>query len=129
MICKCPNCNGAVEYNPSDEKLTCPYCGDAFQVQDVIKEQEEETMSQEMMSLNIYACTSCGAEISVNSTEVSTYCAYCGQPTIVFSRVSEERKPKYILPFKVTKEQAVQKIRSKMRLGFFVPSEIKNFKV
>jgi len=129
MICKCPNCNGAVEYNPSDEKLTCPYCGDAFQVQDVVKEQEEETMSQEMMSLNIYACTSCGAEISVNSTEVSTYCAYCGQPTIIFSRVSKERKPKYIIPFKVTKEQAVQKIRSKMRLGFFVPSEIKNFKV
>ncbi len=124
MICKCPNCSGAVEYNPSDEKLTCPYCGDAFQVQDVVKEQDKETMS-----LSIYACTSCGAEISVNKTEVSTYCAYCGQPTIVFSRVSEERRPKFIIPFKITKEQAVQKIRNKLKWGLFVPNEIKNFKV
>ena len=124
MICKCPNCSGAVEYNPADEKMACPYCGDEFQIQDVLKEQQEETISYQ-----VYACTSCGAEISVNKTEVSTYCAYCGQPTIVFSRVSEDRKPGFIIPFKITKEQAVEKLRSKMRFGFFIPKEIKNFEV
>ncbi len=124
MICKCPNCSGAVEYNPADEKMACPYCGDEFQIQDVLKEQKEETISYQ-----VYACTSCGAEISVNKTEVSTYCAYCGQPTIVFSRVSKDRRPRFIIPFKITREQAVEKLRQKMRLGFFIPREIQNFQI
>lgn len=63
----------------------------------------------------------------VGDSEVSTYCAYCGQPTIVYNRVDKTQKPKYILPFKNTKEEAENAIRQKFNNGLFVPSKIKRF--
>ena len=146
MIYKCPNCNGALEYNPITDEMECAHCGGGFTMQemeqgkqkaydyvteidasvatcekDMVSESSLETDeeeysfydSKERMRFKIYTCTSCGAELAVSDTEVSTYCAYCGQPTIVYSRVSEELKPDYIIPFKITREQAIEQIRKK----------------
>ncbi len=87
-------------------------------------ENESDTMQ-----CNVYICTSCGAELSVNGVETSTFCAYCGQPTIVFSRVSQELKPALIIPFRVRKDQAVAAIRNRFNQGAFIPKEVKNFEV
>ena len=88
---------------------------------DLGNNSEEDTME-----CNIYTCSSCGAEIMVNNLEVSTFCAYCGQPTLIFSRIENAKKPKYILPFSVTKERAIALVKEKFDTGFFVPDEIKN---
>lgn len=173
MICKCPKCDGALEYMPASDKMECPFCGSSFTVQEVtagqkkqdnvikmeapsasaatqfrpverndanmqgqaqVRQQEDQQgamggQPESTMTCNIYTCTSCGGELSVNGVEASTFCAYCGQPTIVFSRVSQEMMPKFILPFRIQKDQAVGAIREKLRKGIFVPNEIKNFEV
>ncbi len=142
MICKCPKCNAALEYQPGVNKMACMYCGSEFEIKEVMKEQAQheklqtiakpqENIPNEMLQMDgdVYTCTSCGAELFVNAVEASTFCAYCGQPTIVYSRSSKEKMPDYILPFRITKEQAVEKIREKLRKGFFVPKEIKEFEI
>ncbi len=143
MICKCPSCNGALEYNPSHAKMECPYCGNTFAPKAVMQAPSRVQMqakepqivyktsddAQETMECKVYTCTSCGGELMVNDVEVSTFCAYCGQPTVVFNRVSKELKPKYILPFTVPKEEAVRIIRNKFQSGYMVPNDIKNFEV
>lgn len=80
------------------------------------------------MECNIYTCTSCGAEIVVNDLEVSTFCIYCGQPTVVFARIATMKKPRYIIPFSVTREKAISLIKENFDKGFFVPDDIKNVK-
>ena len=169
MICKCPKCDGALEYNPAYDKMECPYCGSTFSTHEAMAHQrlkdnavkmapmsevaqggmnadgsqittettagaQEATQTanvngQNTMECNIYTCTACGAELAVNGVEASTFCAYCGQPTIVFSRVSQELMPKWILPFRIQKDQAVNGIRERLNKGLFVPKEIKNFEV
>lgn len=171
MICKCPKCDGALEYNPAYDKMECPYCGSTFSTHEVMAHQRLQDnavkmtapsatignvsgvegmdsqmqsqmssadagmqamsgdVTQQTMECNIYTCTACGAELAVNGVEASTFCAYCGQPTIVFSRVSQELMPKWILPFRIQKDQAVNGIRERLNKGFFVPKEIKNFEV
>ncbi|MBE5885974.1 MAG: hypothetical protein E7284_06160 [Lachnospiraceae bacterium] len=146
MIYKCPNCNGALEYDPVTDKLLCSFCGNGYSIQEVegqtfraqesiseIKEEinieEEYGAESETMECQIYTCTSCGAQLMVKDAEVSTFCAYCGQPTIVFSRVSKELQPDYIIPFKFGKEQAIAGIRQHLKKGFLVPKAIKNFEV
>lgn len=89
----------------------------------------EELDTDEMMECNIYNCTACGAELMINDVESSTYCAYCSQPTVVFNRVAMHKRPKLIIPFKVSKNQALSIIRNRLNKGAFVPQEIKNFKV
>lgn len=106
---------------------TNPYAQQAEPEQ--VSTQTTDANGQTTMECNIYTCTACGAELAVNGVEASTFCAYCGQPTIVFSRVSKELMPKWVLPFRIQKDQAVNGIREKLNKGIFVPREIKNFEV
>ena len=202
MICKCPQCNGALEYNPISDMMECPFCGTSYDMMQIMAVQNMQdhrngniyqptTMTaenpgsantyqatnsnvygggwesnpyaqrmedpneglhtldrpdeiakevenklhdvavetSETMEGNVYTCTSCGAELFINGVETATYCAYCGQPTVVFSRVSEELRPERIIPFSIQKEQAVAVIRERLSHGFFVPKKIKNFEV
>lgn len=79
----------------------------------------------EYMEMSVYRCTSCGAQLMVNANEASTFCSFCGQPTVVFDRVSNEKKPNYVLPFKVTSTGAINLIKEKFKKGIFVPKEIR----
>ncbi len=83
----------------------------------------------ETMECSIYTCTACGAEIMVNDIEVSTFCSYCGQPTLIFSRVVNAKKPRYIIPFSVTKERAAALIKETFANGELVPDDVKNIKM
>lgn len=133
MKVNCPSCMAALIYNATSGKMECKFCGCFFDLEDVAEQEEKEETkaaeNAETMECNIYACTACGAELSVNAVEASTFCAYCGQPTIVFSRVSQELKPKWIIPFKVRKDEAVEAIRARFRQGIFIPKEVKSFEV
>lgn len=89
----------------------------------------ETDAEDDTMECNIYTCTSCGAEVAINNVEASTFCSFCGQPTVVFNRVASQKKPKYIIPFSVTKDRAISLIRERLNKGFYVPDDIKNFEI
>lgn len=131
MICRCPECNGALEYNPSMQNLTCKFCGNFFRPDNVNKESKNDGATgeldskKEVMECKIYTCTSCAGELVVNDIELSTFCPYCGQPTIVFDRVSKEEKPKYIIPFSISKEEAIENIRLKLKYSHMCPKQVK----
>ena len=125
MICKCQNCSAALFYKPTSGMLECDACGAAFWP----SQFEEPDTSESEMEVDYYSCTSCGAELAVNGVETSTFCSYCGQPTVVFDRVSSAKRPEFIIPFSVSKERAVELIRGHIEEGAFVPKEIKNFEV
>ena len=151
MIYKCPNCNGALEYDPASDKMHCAHCGNDYFMWELDEDsveyhQELPTQSEieeekkldftkertiydepEFIECKVYTCSTCGAELSVSDKEVSTYCAYCGQPTIVYNRVDKTQKPKYIIPFKITKEEAETAIREKLKKGFFISKAVKKF--
>ena len=100
----------------------------------ILKKKNEEKAKEESrmhasVKMQIMRCTSCGAELAVNGVETSTFCAYCGQATVVSDRVDDYLKPDYIIPFKVTRDEAEKTIRMHLNKGFFVPKGIKNFEV
>lgn len=125
MICKCQNCSAALLFKPKSGMLECDACSTAYWP----TQFEEETTAEGEMEVDYYTCTACGAELAVNGVESSTFCSYCGQPTVVFDRVSSAKRPEYIIPFSVTKEEAVGLIRNYIERGNFVPKEIKDFEV
>lgn len=125
MVIKCNGCGGAMKWQPELQKLKCKFCETVCEPHEILVDEHEG----EMIECNIYSCTACGAELAVSDTEASTFCAYCGQPAIVFERVSAIRRPRNIIPFKITREQAEQIVRSRFKKGAFVPKAIKNFTV
>ena len=72
------------------------------------------------MDCYVYACSECGGEIIINGTEASTTCVYCGNPNVVFSRIAKQKCPEFVMPFSVTKEEAIRRAREQIRKGIFV---------
>ena len=64
----------------------------------------------------------------MNAVEVSSFCPYCGNASVVMDRVEDCLAPDYVIPFKVTPEEAEEHIRGSLQ-GRFVPDEIKNFEL
>lgn len=124
MNAKCLNCGASLVFDVATRKMKCSHCTSLFRIDEIKMEETSGTME-----CQIYTCKSCGAELAVNGVESATYCAYCGQPTIVFNRVSQEQRPEYILPFSLSKESAIELIRKQFAKGIYVPQEVKNFEV
>ena len=138
----CGNCGGQLVFDPTKQKLVCEHCGGEFSPEDrdlaskeSYSDQKAESMneiygthSEEYMDCYVYTCNSCGGEIIINGSEASTKCIYCGNSAVVFSRISKQKSPKYILPFKITKEEAVDSVRKSFKKGVFIPGAVKNFK-
>lgn len=125
MIYKCKNCSSSLRYDIARKKMVCDYCKSEFSVEETENSVLGGDRESGTMETQIYVCSACGAELMINDVETATFCAYCGQPTIVFDRISRVRKPDVILPFKITKEEAHARIQEKLHKGLLVPKRIK----
>lgn len=156
MSLVCPNCGGWVVYNPQSETVVCEFCGWETAQNDFSglegrreydKENAESTIDsereiqsnpepvqctddfEEFMEAKIYHCKSCGAELMLTGTEASTFCGFCGASAIVFEHVSKEIRPKWIIPFKLTPEEALDSIKEHFSKGEYIPSKIRELTV
>ena len=143
MATLCKNCSHALVFNPRSQMLECSYCGSSFAPEEIQSEAKEfredlkaenaaeiyNSQDEKLMDCYIYSCSECGGEIIVNGTEASTTCIYCGNPNVVFSRIAKQKQPEFIMPFRITKEDAVKRARDTIRKGAFVPRAIKKFPV
>ena len=71
----------------------------------------------------VYTCPNCGAEIVTDATTAATYCFYCHNPVVLSGRLSGEYMPDFVLPFKISKEQAIEKFLSFARKKRFIPKD------
>lgn len=74
--------------------------------------QELENFGEETVQLDRYICSSCGAILLLYGEQVTKECGFCGNATITFDKVSDEKKPDKILPFKLSPEQALESIKT-----------------
>ncbi|USP69036.1 hypothetical protein LCN94_00725 [Ruminococcus sp. FMB-CY1] len=55
----------------------------------------------------VFHCDSCGAEVVTTSSTAATTCFYCHNPVVLKGRLSGDFRPDRIIPFKLSREQAV----------------------
>ena len=136
---QCPHCTGPLRYDGASGRLACDYCGSSFTVQEIealYKEKDEaaaaasaeaEVLEDHFSAegewtvsgtnwakepgLKVYNCPSCGAELVCDETTAATSCPYCGNPSIVPGQLSDMLKPDYVIPFKLSKEEAVAALK------------------
>ena len=71
--------------------------------------------------MKAYSCPSCGAELICDESTAATSCPYCGNPTVVPGQFSGALRPDFILPFRLTKDDAVQALRAHYKGKPFLP--------
>lgn len=121
---KCPCCNAGLVFGSQTQKMTCEYCDNTFEIDTVRayndsieaaapdsfsweQEEKQEWTEAEQNVLNGFQCPACGGEILTDDTTAATFCPFCGNPTIVPTRLSGTLKPEAVLPFQKSREDAV----------------------
>ena len=62
--------------------------------------------------MKAYNCPSCGAQLICDATTAATSCPYCGNPTVVPGQFAGTLKPDFVIPFKLSKEDAVAALKN-----------------
>ncbi len=149
---QCPACMGPLHFVGESGRLECDYCGSDFNVAEIealYKEKEQkaakatedttnapvtkdgsewdvsglnEDWGADAEGMRAYSCPSCGAELLCEATTAATSCPYCGNPTVVPGQFSGILKPDYVLPFQLSKEDAIKALKKHYRKKPLLPS-------
>ena len=118
---RCPKCGATdILLNPKTGKLRCSYCRHEFDPEKITGMEEDiKNLTGEIMgsgaqniiadtnSVLTFKCTSCGAEIVVDTNEAShARCHWCRNVLSVNQQIPNGTIPDVVLPFKLTKDQA-----------------------
>lgn len=125
----CPNCGGNVTFDIASQQLACGYCHEKFSPYafDSKTDDAAETVSRENdYEVTVFTCPQCGGEILSTDNAAAGFCSFCGASTILYSRISREKRPNYIIPFQKTKEDCKQSYASLMKKAIFAPKELKD---
>jgi len=140
---KCPCCDGAIEFDSTVQKMKCPYCDTEFEMQTLLAyDQELQNQPEEQMqwdaaagdqwaegeedALRAYVCQACGGEILAEQTTGATECPFCGNPVVMMTQFSGTLKPDYVIPFKLTKKDAVAALKKHYQGKRLLPKVFKD---
>lgn len=143
---KCPCCGAPLKFEPKSQKLGCLHCDNVFSLETIQQMTEDEAAASEASKydwesytprefedveefhLVNFVCPSCGAQLSGDNTMGSTVCPYCGNATIVRRQFKGALRPDYIIPFQVTKKEAIGALEKDFKKRPFLPDHFKDQK-
>jgi predicted RNA-binding Zn-ribbon protein involved in translation (DUF1610 family) len=132
----CPNCGANIAYDVSAGGVACEYCGYVAPVPSMTigKAADEfeftlETVSQSKQGWGIERqvlhCDSCGGELSIAPGNLTTTCPFCASNQVnVTTSMEETLRPRYLVPFKISREDATQLAADWLGKGWFRPKEL-----
>ncbi|MCR4904111.1 MAG: hypothetical protein K6A23_14730 [Butyrivibrio sp.] len=123
---ECPACGGYMEFDAALQKLKCPFCDTVISVDDYKSPHKEEEKKEdekpsggwtdkETEDMYVYTCQSCGGEIIGGKTLGSTACPFCNNNVVMKEKFEGDLRPDYIIPFKITKEQAKESYKNYLK--------------
>jgi DNA-directed RNA polymerase subunit RPC12/RpoP len=134
----CPNCGAALLFDPNQQKLQCDYCRSIYTVeelvsydertkkrdqQDASRQDEKEKPASSHEQWVSYRCNSCGAEVVTDDTTSATFCYYCHSPVLITERLTGAFKPDQVIPFSISREEAIERFKAWARDRKFVPPD------
>lgn len=133
---KCPNCAAPLTFSIESQKWVCHFCDSVFersQIDQIESAEETKTVEEatweakvfEEDSIMAYTCPDCGGQVIAPKDTVATFCTYCHHPTVLASKLTGVYKPAKIIPFKVTKQQAMEKLTTILKKKPLLPRHFK----
>ncbi len=131
MGMKCPACGGYLEFDIESQKLKCTYCGSFQDPQkynlknEADRQSVQKRESAEQISVDVYSCKNCGAELCAPNEQVVAFCMYCGGQATLLRKAASIRKPVGIIPFEISKKKVCELYSKKIDEFPFVPRSFK----
>jgi hypothetical protein len=129
----CKACGADLKFCPGEQSLTCEHCGAVNEIEVTLEVVEEQDYQQALASLERSAatverlevrCDACGANVQFEDNVTSKACCFCGTPMVAGAVSAKRLKPTALLPFALTKREAVEKYRAWLASLWFAPSKL-----
>ncbi len=130
----CAKCGARLEFAPGTDSLSCPYCGNANTIVPTTGSVAELDYEAELAALASAApmrdaesmvCTACAATVTKPAHVDAMSCPYCGSNIVATGSSTRQIKPRSLLPFKVTRQQADSAFRNWIKSLWFAPSALR----
>lgn len=130
----CGQCGAAVEFAPGVQSMKCPFCGHENAVPETtveVQEQDFRTALEEMSGKDDHEdnldvkCGSCGAEVHGLGSRTALTCPYCNSNIVATAKSRRLIRPRALLPFRITREQAEKEFADWLGGLWFAPSGLK----
>lgn len=131
----CKNCGANLEFAPGTRSLQCPYCGTTNEIAPAAGEPAVAAVAELDLTAHLreedlheqitVRCGTCGAETTLAPNVTAGRCPFCGSGIVAHGSSKKSIKPKSLLPFHVTREQAGQSFRRWIASLWFAPGELK----
>ncbi len=133
---QCPSCTGPLHFAGASGMLECDHCGTRYAVEEIERMQQDKEAraaaawdasrlsgdwGADADAMRAYACPSCGAELLCDGSTAASSCPYCGNPTVVPGKLSGALKPDFVIPFRLSREDAVSALKKHCRGKPFLP--------
>ena len=130
---KCPQCGATTRYDIAAGGVTCEHCGYSThpQAQKVGAQAQRSEFTLETLSQadkgwgldrRVLHCDSCGAELAIAEGALTATCPFCASNRVNLRQApSENLRPRFVIPFKVTPEIVQQRAKVWLGKGWFHP--------
>lgn len=130
----CDGCGAPLQWSAEAESLECPYCGAeaAIPQEGSVEELDFETFLERAESAEptveqaLAECKSCGAETTFEGNTVADRCPYCDTPLVLEKGSNKTIKPRSLLPFKISRDEALTLFRKWILSRWFAPNRLKH---
>ncbi|KYG58346.1 TFIIB-type zinc ribbon-containing protein [Planococcus maritimus] len=116
---KCPNCGADMAFDSESGHLNCPSCGHEETIETLPEENIERKFDEG--EAKEYHCENCGAIILTEAETTATHCGFCGAPVVLADRLTGDLAPAKVIPFTVSKDEAVAAFKKWTRGGRLTP--------
>ena len=115
---QCPNCGGILKFDIASQQMKCDSCSSLFNPYAFEMSGAEESTEYDV---TVFRCPQCGGEITSTDESAAGFCSYCGSSNVLESRLSKEKKPELIIPFKKTKKDCEASFEKFIKKAIFAP--------
>lgn len=131
---QCPGCTAPLRYSIWSDRVECDYCNKMYTVREIeaLYAVLEQTAEQEPAAdlwgedaeeMRAYTCSDCGAKLICRETTAAITCPYCGNHGVVPAQFAGTKRPDYVIPFRLSKEDAVDALRRSCKRRWLLPKE------
>ena len=117
---KCPNCGSDMVYDSESGMLSCHSCGRTDDIKLMPDPLKRNVFSED--EANEYHCKSCGAVVITDADTTATSCSFCGSVIVLGDRLTGKLAPALVIPFSISKEEAMRAFRKWCRNGRLTPN-------
>jgi predicted RNA-binding Zn-ribbon protein involved in translation (DUF1610 family) len=127
----CTQCGAGLVFAPGSAALVCPHCGTQNQIDNELECVQESDYAaalaelaagEELTETLTVKCSRCGAATSLLPNVTADTCPFCGAAIVAKAASRKLIRPRYLLPFHITREHALSAFRGWIASRWFAPS-------